>query len=153
MADLPSRLHAEHEALKSFVALLDTEQQALLRGDIEPLLALSENKVRAAAELGRLAESRQSGLQALGAPMEAGGTEGWLKTNAAVLLPVWRSIRHLAGETQHLNHTNGVLIQSRLRHNQQALAVLQSAAHNAGGLYGPDGQPQLAAPGRVLGSG
>lgn len=152
LTGLASRLRAEHEALKSFVALLEAEQQALLGRNTEQLLTLSENKIRAANELGRLAEERKNGLRACGAASGTGGAAAWLQAHAASLLPAWRSVQQLAGQAQQLNRTNGVLIQSRLRHNQQALAVLQKAAHNASGLYGPDGQPHPATTGRTLGS-
>ncbi|MBI5660359.1 MAG: flagellar protein FlgN [Nitrosomonadales bacterium] len=152
MADLSSRLYAERDALGSFIALLETEQEALLGGDTERLLALSESKVRATGELVKLAEARRNDLHACGAAMGADGAAAWLQAHAANLLPAWRSIKQLAGEARHLNRTNGALIQSRLRHNQQALVVLQNAARNANGLYGPDGQPHMATTGRILGS-
>lgn len=149
---LALRLCAEQEALKSFIALLETEQQVLLGGNAERLLPLSENKMRAASELGKLAETRKSELRANGATTGAGGAVAWLQNRAESLLPAWHSIQQLAGQAQQLNHTNGVLIQARLRHNQQALAALQNAARNTCGLYGPDGQPHLPVPGRALGS-
>lgn len=152
IADLTSRLHAERDALKSFIALLDAEQQALLGGGTEQLLGLADSKIRAAGELGKLAEGRQNDLHERGASMEAGGTSAWLQAHAANLLPSWRSIQQLAGQAQQMNRANGVLIQSRLRHNQQALMALQNAARSTSALYGPDGQPHMATAGRVLGS-
>lgn len=152
IAGLPSRLLAEQDALKSFVSLLETEQQALLGGNTEQLLALSESKMRAASELAKLAENYRNELLAYGAMNGAGGVASWLQAHAANLLPVWRNTRHLAGQAQQLNRTNGILIHTKLRHNQQALAALQHAAHKVGGLYGPDGQPNLTSSGRILGS-
>ena len=48
IAELVSRLCIERDALKAFVLLLETEQQNLLDGDAEQLLALSDNKIQAA---------------------------------------------------------------------------------------------------------
>lgn len=153
IADLPARLFAEQDALKSFVSLLETEQQALLGGNTEQLLALSESKIRAASELGKLAESHRNVLLACGGATNGmGGAAAWLQVHATNLLPVWHNIQQLAGQAQQLNRTNGILIQTKLRHNQQALAALQHAAHKVGGLYGPDGQPHLTSSGRILGS-
>lgn len=152
MADLTPRLHAERDALKSFVALLEAEQQALLGTDTDKLLALSDSKIKAVSELGKLAEERRKELRARGVADEAGSMAAWLQNNAAELMPVWRSIQQLAEKTQQMNRTNGVLIQSRLRHNQQALMALQNAARSTSGLYGPDGQPHLTTTGRILGS-
>lgn len=152
MADLTPRLHAECDALKSFVALLEAEQQALLGTDTDKLLALSDSKIKAANELGKLGEDRRKELLARGVADEAGSTAAWLQNHAAELLPIWRNIQQLAEKAQQINRTNGVLIQSRLRHNQQALMALQNAARNTSNLYGPDGQPHLTTTGRILGS-
>jgi flagellar biosynthesis/type III secretory pathway chaperone len=51
-----------------------------------------------------------------------------------------------------MNHTNGELIQIKMRYNTQALAVLVGATQHAAGLYGPDGQTNLPSTGRTLGS-
>ena len=149
---ITSRLQAEHDTLKAFVTLLETEQQALLGGHTEQLLTLADSKIQLAHELSKLANIRRNELLALGAKPEAGGVATWLQSHAADGLPLWHSIQQLAEQTQHLNRTNGVLIQAKLRHNQQALTALQSATHNANNLYGPDGQPYLPTPGRTLGS-
>lgn len=152
LADFVSRLHAEHAALKKFVSLLETEQQTLINGDAEQLLGLSENKTRLAQELGSLVQARKNDLQELGVESGEGRVLAWLRANAAGSLPLWQDIVKLAEQLQYLNHTNGILIQSRLRHNQQALTVLHNAANSAHGLYGADGQPKLSSPGRIIGS-
>ena len=153
MADLSRCLHAERDALISFVALLETEQQALIGANTEKLVALSDSKIQAANELGKLAVERKNELNTCGASEGAGSATAWLKSNALELLPIWQSIQQLAGKAQQMNRTNGILIQSRLRHNQQALMALQNAARTTSGLYGPDGQPHLETSGRILGSG
>lgn len=151
-ADFVALLHTERDALAAFVALLTTEQQALVSGNTEPLLALADSKIQAAHELNKLANARGDGLLARAGKIEPGDMTAWLQANAANSLPVWHEILRLADQAQQLNRTNGVLIQTHLRHNQQALAALQKAAHSTSGLYGPDGQPSLPASGRTLGS-
>lgn len=151
-ADFTTHLHAERDALKAFVTLLETEQQELLSGNTEQLLALADSKVLAAHGLSKLANARSDGLRARAGKIEIGGMAAWLQANSASSLPVWHEILQLAEQAQQLNRTNGVLIQTRLRHNQQALMALQNAANNTSGLYGADGQPRLSAPGRTLGS-
>lgn len=151
-ADFTSRLHAERDALKEFVALLETEQQVLLEGNIEQLSALTNNKTQAAHELSKLGSARISDLLARGAKSGNSGITAWLQAHIPDCLPVWLSIQQLAEQAQQLNRTNGVLIQTKQRHNQQALAVLQNAAQSASGLYGPDGQTRLPTSGRTLGS-
>jgi flagellar biosynthesis protein FlgN len=152
LADFAARMEAECNALRAFVALLETEQQTLLSGESDPLLALADSKVEAVHELNNLAQARNNDLLAFGAETGSGGLETWLQENAAGSLPVWYDIRQLAMRAQQLNNTNGELIRIKLRHNQQALAALHNAANNADGLYGPDGQPHLPTSGRTLGS-
>ena len=152
MADITPMLQAERDALSAFITLLETEQQALVSGNTEQLLPLSESKVLAVQELGKLASLRRDELLARTGKEEPGGMTAWLQANAANVLPIWQDIQHLAEQAQQLNRTNGILIQTKLRHNQQALVALQGAAQNTSSLYGPDGQHNLPTSGRILGS-
>jgi flagella synthesis protein FlgN len=79
--------------------------------------------------------------------------EKWIAKNAPASHMLWAEIRKLAAEAQQLNSTNGELIQSRMRNNQQALSVLYNSSKNAAGIYGPDGQANIGSSGRHLGSG
>jgi flagella synthesis protein FlgN len=112
-------------------------------------LTLSEAKAQAASQLLELSNARRKAL--LGDSPDS--METWLARHAPGSLPAWSEIRKLAGQAQQLNSTNGELINSRMRHNQQALSVLQNAAKSAAGLYGPDGQANIGSTGRHLGSG
>lgn len=141
-------LHIERDTMRSFVSLLESEQNSLLAGETEQLLALAESKTRTANRLHELGSSRR---QFQAAHSFSDNMENWLKSHASKELPVWSEIRKLADRAQQLNHTNGEMIRVKLRHNQQALNVLHNAAQNAS-LYGPDGQPNLPGMGRKLGS-
>jgi flagella synthesis protein FlgN len=152
LADFTARLEMERNTLRAFVTLLETEQKTLLGAQSDQLLALADSKIQAVHELNDLAQARSNDLLAFGAGAGTDGLETWLQANAANSLPVWRDIRQLALQAQQLNSTNGELIRIKLRHNQQALTALHNAANSAGSLYGPDGQPQLPASGRTLGS-
>jgi len=156
VTDFDSRLSAERDALKAFVALLETEQQALIEGHTEQLLALSDSKTQAVHELSKLANARKNDLLMHRVEIAARGIEAWLKIHSANSLSTWQDIQQLAEQLQYLNRTNGTLIQTKLRHNQQALTALHNAASNTAnsthGLYGADGQPHLPSSGRILGS-
>ena len=65
---------------------------------------------------------------------------------------LWRQLLALAEKARELNQLNGNMIDTRLRNNQQALAILQAAA-NQSALYGPDGQTHGLGLGRPLGKG
>ncbi|MBW8028311.1 MAG: hypothetical protein GJU67_00860 [Ferrovum sp.] len=131
-------LDEEISALTQFQVLLDEEQGLLMSGETLPLIPLAEKKSRLAQRLIDLTTYRRE----LGNP------------------PVGHSsdrLNDLLTQTQKAettNRTNGELMQIRLRHNQQALKILQQAAQKAT-LYGPDGQTLAPTPGsgRPLASG
>jgi flagellar biosynthesis protein FlgN len=143
------KLNNELAALRKFVDLLTTERQFLLNNDTDNLLTLSEVKTQAASQLLEMASSRRKALLV----NSSDSMEAWLVKHAPNSRTVWNDIQKLAAEAQHLNSTNGELINARMRNNQQALSVLHNAAKSAAGLYGPDGQANISSSGRHLGSG
>lgn len=147
MTDILQKLNDECAKFRAFVVLLEDEQKLLLGQHPEDLLPLSEAKTQLADSLAALSRERQSLLGEAARNMPE-----WLQQNEPKALPVWQDIRRLAMQAQHLNQTNGELIQIRLRYNQQALGVLYGAVQSAAGLYGPDGQTNLPSGGRTLGS-
>lgn len=150
--DFTSRLNTERAALRSLVTLLETEQRALIEGHTEQLLELSEKKTQAVQELSKLAHARINELRPHDAAIQASGIITWLKAYAPNSPPVWQDIQKLAEQMQYLNRTNGTLIQTKLRHNQEALAVLHGTVNSTHGLYGANGQPHLHSSSRILGS-
>ena len=143
------QLDKELAELRKFIVLLTSEQQALLNNDTESLLTLSEAKTQAASQLIEMSNSRRKALLT----NSTDSMENWLARHAPNSQAMWSEIRKLAAQAQQLNSTNGELINSRMRHNQQALSALHNAAKSAAGLYGPDGQANLSSSGRHLGSG
>jgi flagellar biosynthesis/type III secretory pathway chaperone len=135
-------------ALREFVALLNSEQQALLNNATDSLLNLSESKTLAANQLMEMGSRRRAAL--LGNSKDS--METWLAKHAPALQTQWNEIRKLAAQSQQLNSTNGELINSRMRNNQQALNVLYNSSKSAANLYGPDGQANINSAGRHLGS-
>ena len=134
------------------MTLLKTEQQALVDGNTEQLLTLAESKTRAVHELNKQANARQNDLHTHSAEIKASGIVAWLQAHAAGSLPIWQDIQQLVEQMQNLNQTNGTLIQTKLRYNQQSLGVLLNAANSTQGLYGANGQPNLQSSSRILGS-
>ena len=152
-SQLLAALTAEHTALLNFVALLEREQEMLVENSTDRLLELSEQKSTDALSLNELAETRRSLLQKKIPEFSVDTIHAWLAAHNPQGLAVWHEVLALAERAQQLNRTNGELIQMKLRHNQQSLAVLSNAVNKAN-LYGPDGQPSFSpGSGRSLGSG
>lgn len=143
------QLNKELAELRKFVELLATEQQALLNNDTDSLLTLSENKTQTTNQLIEMRNVRRAALLT----NTSDSMESWVAKQAAQHQKLWAEIITLAAQAQNLNTTNGELIQSRMRNNQQALGVLYNSSSNAAGIYGPDGQANIANAGRHLGSG
>lgn len=139
-------LQAETRALQEFKATLQAEQNALIGGDVAALTALSPSKLQQVENLNRLAAERLEHIAALGLSADRKGMEQWAAAAGTAADAAWRAMLAAAGAAHQANQMNGTLIQTRLQHNQQALTVLLAAANKAN-LYGPDGQPQGAAPG------
>ena len=146
-------LTAEYVALLDFVALLEREQRMLVENLTDKLIELSEQKSTAALGLKELAQARRALLEKNIPKLNFDSIQTWLGADCPEGLPIWQKALNLAKRSQQLNLTNGELIQMKLRHNQQSLAVLSNAVNKAN-LYGPDGQPNFApGSGRSLGSG
>jgi flagella synthesis protein FlgN len=152
LADIAGLLSQELQTLESFVALLRSEQSLLASGAGEGLMALAEEKSRAAIELGRLATMREQELARLHLPPGRAGMDAWTLTDAgSASQRSWDHLLVLAAEARAINETNGKAIALHMQHNQQALSVLMAAADKTA-TYGPDGQPLAGIGGRSLGS-
>lgn len=155
-SELALSLDAELGVFRDFVQTLQTEQEALIQGDIDRLIELARLKSEKVILLSQFADRRNRFLAAQGVNPEHGGMGNWLhqqhgSQTAQQLSETWQQLLEQAEIAQQLNRVNGTMIESRLRHNQQALAVLQAAANQSISLYGPDGQTHASGLGRPLG--
>jgi flagellar biosynthesis/type III secretory pathway chaperone len=85
---------------------------------------------------------------------EAGatGVEAWIaRKGGPIAARGWRDLLDTAREAHRLNHINGILIDTLMRNNRRALAILQGVAQRAS-LYGPDGRTEHYSGGRMLGA-
>jgi flagella synthesis protein FlgN len=151
-SDLVKNLEAEIRTYQAFIQVLQTEQDALVQGDVDPLLELAQIKSEKVVLLSQLAEKRTRFLSARGCAQEHGGMAKWLQQrneDNPQIAELWQQLLSLAENAQQLNQINGTMIDTRLRNNQQALAILQTAAKQSA-LYGPDGQTQSPGLGRPI---
>lgn len=149
----PTTFHAlaeeEAKVVVEFIQALRQEQEALVAGQIDQIMPLSDAKNAYCQRLDRFARQRLMLLSAAG--MAAGESLNiWLRQQTRPIQDSWRALLSLAQEAQNLNRQNGQLIASRMQSNSQALNVLLAAADRAS-LYGPDGQPRTGGSGRMLG--
>lgn len=139
MNPLNDRLGALIRDMKSFLALLEEEAVAVASGDSEGLSRLVSERQNLGLDIAEhwkivaalLDMSPQEGFAAL--------RDKALAASPASRSPAWHELENLAREASRLNQVNGRLIEERLRRNQAAMQILQTAAANRG-LYGADGR-------------
>lgn len=139
-------------ATRDFIDLLQREQRTLQQADVTALVALTNEKTRRMQQLAQMADARNRWLATLNHTGDRPGMERILSDYPAAT-GVWKDLLQSAEMAAELNKINGVLIDQRLRYNEQALAVLQAATPRNSGLYGSDGQPRPLCGGRQLGEG
>jgi flagella synthesis protein FlgN len=132
-------LSEETRLTKQLIELLKQEQAHLIKADIEGLMAITEEKARAANEMNELARRRYRNLAAIGYAPAEGGMRTWLDDAAPdAIANAWDSLLTLAQSAKSLNSTNGLLIGKHMSRNQQALNILRGNQGNS--FYGPNGQ-------------
>jgi flagella synthesis protein FlgN len=150
--DLTADLQLELKMTEAFLEVLKKEQEALVGGDIEHLETLPRDKAELVMQLAKLARKRDQHLISRGLTPDRKGMEALLADNhdAKTATAKWHELLRLAESVQQLNQTNGEIIATRLRHNHQALTVLQGAAGTTP-LYGPTGKTFTLKGSRQLG--
>jgi len=135
-------LQDEQAALVAFTALLHAEQDALVKGDADRVAELARDKAARIDLLTHLGELRSRHLATQNLTGGADAMLTWVRRNpgfAAAVGKIWRELLAQAETARQVNHSNGLLIESRLQQNRLKLAVLQTAAASDG-VYRSDGQ-------------
>lgn len=137
-----ANLEIERDAFRAIYHTLETEQEALTHGDIDHLAKISKSKIEQFVSLSQLADKRNRHLAASGLAGDKEGVEQWLglQPETSLARGIWRELLASAEAARLLNEANGVLVNVKMQHNQQALNMLQQAANQAA-LYDPSGRP------------
>lgn len=143
-------VEAELIQLREFITVLEREEQLLVSGDNDGLLALSREKSDRFRQLQRLHDDRVLLLGRLGHPDSDAAMRG-LCAGLPRVLARWNELMELARGARERNALNGKLILERMANNQAALSVLLAAADHPQ-LYDADGQARPTHGGRMLGS-
>ena len=141
----PLMRHLAHQQaqLEALSVLLQRERTALQQGepDGHQLAELAASKQQLLDELNQWELRRRAVQQQLGfEDSVTGDTEAAARQGC---LPFWREVQALAAEVARLNRLNGLLVDTRLHHNQRMLNFLRDCVQEANlenHLYGPDGQ-------------
>ena len=129
----------EKLALEGFINILNQEQAALIDGDSDQVLKLSEQKSIFVDQLNRFESQRQPQFNAFLLKEQMVTYNSWIADLDDSAKVIWDELLSLAKVAHRINQINGELIQTHLQNNQQALTLLMSLANRAN-LYGADGQ-------------
>ena len=142
----------ERNAVRVFIDVLRREQHALQQADVSVLLPLAADKASHAQQLAELTQAREQWLAVPGSLEDQGDMERRLADHPTAAM-AWRELLQLTETAHQINEINGILVNQRLRYNQQRLSALQAAARGLhdNSLYGSNGQPQIFSGGRRLG--
>jgi flagellar biosynthesis protein FlgN len=140
-AEFVANLQLEQDAIKTFIEILEKEQNALVHGNIEDLDYFASQKTLITEKLADFGNKRDQYLAAKDLSLDTKCVNNLLTSedNNTAIGAAWNELLQLAKTAKQLNQTNGTIITTRLQQSQQALAALQSAAGTVS-LYGPKGQ-------------
>ena len=138
-AEFVVNLQLEQDAIKTFIEILEKEQNALVQGNIENLDYLASQKTQIIKKLADLGTKRDQYLAVQGLSLDTECGNNRLPSADTLTNTAWTELLQLAKTAKQLNQINGTIISTRLQQSQQALAALKSAAGNVS-LYGPKGQ-------------
>lgn len=153
IAGFAANLRAELETFREFLRILQQEQTALIDGNIDQLLLLAPDKTALIDKLTAFSADRDRQMASAGYENTPAGLAAWFDAIGigSETRNLWKQLLDLASEAEQANRANGILIETHLRHNQQAMSVLQSAANPGNSLYGPNGQISGITRGRPIG--
>jgi flagella synthesis protein FlgN len=142
----------ERDAVRVFIDVLRREQHALQQADVSVLLSLAAEKASHAQQLAELTQAREQWLAVPDSLEDQGDMERRLADHPTAAM-AWQELLQLTETAHQINEINGILVNQRLRYNQQRLSALQAASRGLhdNGLYGANGQPQIFSGGRRLG--
>ena len=113
----------ERDAIRVFIDVLQREQHALQQPDVSVLLPLAAEKANHAQQLAELASAREQWLAVPDSLGNRDSMEGRLADYPAAA-GAWGELVHLAETAQQINEVNGILVNQRLRYNQQKLSKI-----------------------------
>ena len=151
-------LQNELAELDAFIALLEREQNALIKNTLDELVEFAKMKTARAQTLGLYARDRKRLFEVNGVTLSRQPPHDMVKVQnlpedaLPTLAEAWRKLLQAARRASALNQTNGKLIETRHQQNQQLMLMLQT--YGGGGAvlsYDAYGHPKLSRRGELRG--
>jgi len=133
----------EHAAVEAYASLLAVEQKALTSVDgMHTLPQIVAQKTALTQRLAALEKMRDAELATLGLPHGPKGIEMACERDTR-LAGQWKLLKGSTDRARRANLTVGMMIRTRMEHNQRSIAILRgdiAGKKAAPGFYGPDGK-------------
>ena len=145
LARLLSCMQQELDLVQEFIGVLKAEEAALM--DLGNGAALSDSttsKNLCADKLAAIGAERGKLLASLGYSADKAGLDAAARKHPS-LRGTWDELHGKARQASELNAANGVMIDTFLAHNQQAMAALKAMA-GIGDLYDASGRSKPVGP-------
>ena len=137
------QLQQERQTLDELLSLIVDEQRLLMHNQINDIQVILEKKSRHIAQLAQLTQQRYQLLSQQGYPANETGMQLLLEQQSdAIVIDAWQQLLDRVLHAKQLNHTNGLIINTQLNRNRNALNVLAGAGV-LDNLYGANGQTHL----------
>ena len=144
IAQLQSLFKTETALMQEFIAVLTREADALAAPTTNDVLhATTESKTVLAQKLSASATARHVIYETLGYP-EKDASNSKLGHDYPVLLPDIDALAQAAQAAYQLNEANGIMIDTHLKYNQQALNELQLLSGMDFHLYDASGHTHFS---------
>lgn len=145
---LQTVLEQEQSLVQEFIAALETEARVLTEpGDDQALAESTSAKNHYADQLAAIGEQRQALLTTLGYGADRAGFDA-LASDHPRLQPLCADLLDKARQASELNASNGIIIDTFLAHNQQALETLRKLV-SVGNLYDASGRSKPGSKGQT----
>jgi flagellar biosynthesis/type III secretory pathway chaperone len=132
-------LNAEMETARQLEPVLESEHDALSRGDAEAILSLSEEKRTVMERMQKQLAMRNRFLQSIGLPPGREGTEQMAVSGNDRLAAAWQNLHQLIERLNQQNTINGGIVVLSHRFTRQAIDLLSGKQPNSD-TYGPSGE-------------
>lgn len=107
------------------LSALEEETTVLASGDPQAILALAHRKQKLAEQLANAEKGRHACLEGSGLPMDLPALEKALKGSCAKeAITACQNLKQIATACAEYNRSNGILVESRLRHVLRAFEIV-----------------------------
>ncbi|HWW07660.1 flagellar protein FlgN [Collimonas sp.] len=137
---LLKHLNQERAVVESFLDVLDSEAEVLIKSRFEELPGITERKAQLAERITALEQEREQWQRAVGFGSGRAGGDAAAAAGGSELQQIWLELLTRAAQARDNNHRNGIMIHTHLDFVRRSINFLRAHGQS---LYGADGQHKV----------